>query len=165
MSGIEKTRTMLGETIDFNEYRRAWRKANPEKMRAQEKRRRDKNPEKIRAKNRASYKRNRKSRLQKANQKYINSDKDKLRDVRLRCAYGISLGDYLNMYLSQDGRCACCNIPRPSSGKSGLVVDHNHNTGKVRALLCMPCNVSIGQLGESSLRAHAVADYIDRWTK
>jgi hypothetical protein len=145
---------MPGEAIDFNEYRRAWRKANPEKVRAQQKRQRRKNPARIKAKNAASYLRNRDKRLKKV-KSYADAHRERYRDQRLQRQYGISLAEYLAMYANQNGRCSCCNAPRPSSGKTGMVVDHNHTTGEVRGLLCLQCNIAIGHLGESALRAES----------
>ena len=55
--------------------------------------------------------------------------------------YGLTLGAYQEMFTRQGGRCAICGAP---PGKRALAVDHNHETGEVRALLCARCNVGIG---------------------
>jgi hypothetical protein len=56
--------------------------------------------------------------------------------------YGLSLEDYANMSEIQNGRCKICNrLPAPNKR---LVVDHDHLTGVVRALLCNKCNVTLG---------------------
>lgn len=56
----------------------------------------------------------------------------------------------------QDGQCAICSeIP------SGLLcVDHNHETGEVRALLCRPCNLGIGNLKDSADRVEKALAYL-----
>jgi len=73
--------------------------------------------------------------------------------------YGISLEDYQQMYVAQEGRCAVC-----AGAVSGerMCVDHNHVTGKVRALLCRMCNKSLGGFGDSVERLQAAIDYLKR---
>ncbi len=63
------------------------------------------------------------------------------RRTRLR-RYGLTETAYREMLLQQGNACALCR--RPPLGKS-LAVDHDHATGKVRGLLCLPCNVGLGQ--------------------
>jgi len=63
------------------------------------------------------------------------------RDRRLRCEYGITSDQYDQMLSDQEGRCAICN-----DYMSVPCVDHNHETKKVRGLLCRACNAGIGQL-------------------
>jgi hypothetical protein len=46
------------------------------------------------------------------------------------------------MFQAQGGVCAICNQP-PSPGRN-LSVDHNHETGEVRGLLCVGCNTGVG---------------------
>lgn len=70
--------------------------------------------------------------------------------------FGLSLEQYDKMLKDQDYRCAIC---RSSSVNSKRVkrfsVDHDHKTGKIRGLLCTPCNRGIGLLGDSVQRAVA----------
>lgn len=54
--------------------------------------------------------------------------------------YGITRAQYLEMNDDQAGRCAICGKPPKTRD---LAVDHNHVTGKVRGLLCAPCNVGL----------------------
>lgn len=56
--------------------------------------------------------------------------------------YGITASDYRAMRRKQRDRCAVCR--RGHLGLRGLVVDHDHKTGKVRGLLCVQCNVMLG---------------------
>lgn len=57
---------------------------------------------------------------------------------RLKADYGITVGQYEEMLLSQEGLCYLCQKDAP------LVVDHDHATGKVRGLLCRECNLALG---------------------
>ena len=65
------------------------------------------------------------------------------RAYSLKRKYGISLSDYDAMEKSQSGACWICKKV-PSGKRRNLHVDHDHATGKVRALLCGPCNGSLG---------------------
>jgi hypothetical protein len=62
----------------------------------------------------------------------------------LRKNYGISLDEYEALVKSQNGVCAICL--RFPNANGVLHVDHDHETGRVRGLLCMSCNVAIGYL-------------------
>ena len=58
--------------------------------------------------------------------------------------YDMSENDYLQMYELQKGKCLICH-----NKYDLLCVDHNHNNGKVRGLLCDGCNRGIGFLKEN----------------
>lgn len=59
--------------------------------------------------------------------------------------YGITEGDYWEMFERQLGLCAICHKPESDIK---LAVDHDHETGEVRGLLCKRCNMAIGLLGD-----------------
>lgn len=69
--------------------------------------------------------------------KHIN----KLRDYHLKKNYGISLEDKIKMIESQEGRCKICNNEFTSTRSTH--VDHCHNTGKIRGILCHICNTKL----------------------
>lgn len=78
------------------------------------------------------------------------------RNMKLRSQYGIGISDYSRMLVQQDGRCAICR--GEPNGQGDLHVDHCHETGRVRGLLCANCNLGIGNLRDSPtivLAAHA----------
>lgn len=58
--------------------------------------------------------------------------------------YGLTLSEYEQMLSSQGRKCGICSSG--FSDKKIAVVDHNHQTGKVRGLLCKKCNLSLGYL-------------------
>lgn len=76
------------------------------------------------------------------------------RDRALRHSYGISLRQRDAMEVQQDGLCAICHT------SSHLHVDHCHDTGKIRGLLCGPCNRAIGLLDHDVRRIASAADYL-----
>lgn len=80
------------------------------------------------------------ARLFRAPAKYGNeSGKDGSRRKR----YGLTAEEFRAILASQDGKCAICAKPlEDTAGKRA--VDHDHQTGAVRGLLCVPCNGSLG---------------------
>jgi hypothetical protein len=83
----------------------------------------------------------------------------RLRELRLKREYGLSVAAFEAMKAEQRGRCAICK-GLPSGRSPVLHVDHDHVTGNVRALLCSPCNQGIGLLRDSHLIAAAAAKYL-----
>jgi hypothetical protein len=70
-------------------------------------------------------------------------EKDK--DLKLKRTYGIGYAEYLSMLDAQNGCCAICGTDDTGNRKA-FHVDHCHDTGKVRGLLCGNCNSGIGNL-------------------
>ena len=68
------------------------------------------------------------------------------RENNLEKKYGLSLEEYDNLLERQEGKCAICGTTENRGPGFRLVVDHNHDTGKVRGLLCNGCNTGIGNL-------------------
>ncbi len=81
------------------------------------------------------------------------------RDNHLKRTYGISLDEYNRMHEEQDHRCAICRRHQADHQKS-LHVDHDHETGEVRGLLCYPCNRAIAILGDSAESVQRAVDYL-----
>jgi len=72
----------------------------------------------------------------------------------------LSPEDYDRMYDEQDG-CAVCGRPDADDSGARLVVDHDHETGRVRALLCRHCNAGLGHFADDPDRLRAAAAYLD----
>lgn len=81
------------------------------------------------------------------------------RNQRLKLKYGITVEQYDQMLTNQNGVCACCGKP---PGKRRLHVDHNHQTGQIRELLCVNCNVAIGNVKEDPKLLQRLAEYLMR---
>lgn len=75
--------------------------------------------------------------------------------------YGLTQDQFDAMFTDQDGCCASCGDKLKDAGKS-THVDHDHKTGKVRALLCGYCNPALGLLKEDPERIRALAAYVER---
>ncbi len=78
-------------------------------------------------------------------------------DSRVCKVYGLAPGQYAEILAAQDGRCYICRWATGASKR--LAVDHCHETGRVRGILCGPCNQMIGRLGSDALRR--AANYLD----
>lgn len=63
----------------------------------------------------------------------------------LKVKYNVTQEQYDALLSKQNGSCAICN----KTTDYFLCVDHRHDTGKVRGLLCRSCNKAIGQLGDT----------------
>jgi len=80
---------------------------------------------------------------------------------RLRRIYGLSVAEREAMERKQGGACAVCKRLGTEFQK-GLVVDHCHATGVVRALLCTLCNTGIGCFRDRPAILRAAAKYLER---
>jgi hypothetical protein len=78
------------------------------------------------------------------------------REERLKQVYGLSLQDYNAMVAQQGGVCRICKT-KPARP---LFVDHCHASGKVRGLLCHPCNAALGFMRDDPVIAAAATDYL-----
>lgn len=90
---------------------------------------------------------------------------DKAKNIDLKKAYGIGLPEYQYMAKKQGYVCAICKRPNMGKDRAGLPrymsVDHCHETGKVRALLCEQCNRGLGIFLDSPDLLRAAALYIE----
>lgn len=76
--------------------------------------------------------------------RYRERHPDRRRDTLMRHKYGLSLREYDALIEAQHWQCAICKR------EAKLVVDHDHATGRVRGLLCNPCNTALGLLAENT---------------
>lgn len=82
----------------------------------------------------------------------------RVRERDLRRRYGLTLEGFAAMWRDAGGKCEVCRAGlRPGLG--GYAVDHHHGSGRVRGLLCEPCNVALGAARECPDRLHRLAGY------
>jgi hypothetical protein len=93
-------------------------------------------------------------------QDYLSS-RSKRRCQKLQRNYGITLEQYDEKLIQQNRQCSICGLTPEENGKA-LAVDHDHDTGKIRDLLCNNCNVVVGFLNERIDLCDKVKDYISR---
>ena len=65
------------------------------------------------------------------------------RKANLKHRFGMTLEEYDELFEAQNGGCAICGGSNASGRR--LAVDHDHETGTVRGLLCFECNVGLGK--------------------
>lgn len=100
-----------------------------------------------------------KDRWKSADKKY-RMDRYKSHRKYLLKNYGICQSEYDNILKDQNNGCAICGvIPENES----LSVDHCHETGKVRGLLCKPCNSAIGLLGDNPSGVFKALRYLEKF--
>jgi|SRR6185369_3578997 len=80
-------------------------------------------------------------------------------NTKLKARFGITLDEYLSILKQQNYKCLICGISHSYMGHR-LAVDHNHNTGKIRGLLCKGCNMGIGNFKENTSNLLKAVDYI-----
>ncbi len=78
--------------------------------------------------------------------------------------YGITLAKYRELWEQQGGVCAICGgegfIMNPNKHKLKLVVDHCHDEGHVRGLLCHNCNRALGLLQDNTTNMQRAVEYL-----
>lgn len=80
------------------------------------------------------------------------------RDTHLRRTFGITIEEFDAMLAAQGGGCAICGRAAPEG--TSLHVDHEHETGVVRGLLCFTCNGALGMFTENEGHLVRAADYV-----
>ena len=93
------------------------------------------------------YRDNNKEHIKKYNKEYNDQNKDDFRNYHLVKNYNITLNEYNELFLKQEGKCAICGRHQ-SELKHTLHVDHSHTTGLVRGLLCVKCNIGLGYVND-----------------
>ncbi len=119
---------------------------------------------------RTCRKENARSWREKNRNKYMSTIKawreknpDRVRAIRLRVKYGKDF-DYNALLTKQRGVCANtgCGNDGTESAHGRLIVDHCHDTGRVRGLLCNGCNVALGLAKEDPKRLAGLVEYAER---
>lgn len=89
---------------------------------------------------------------------------ERQRPYILKRKYGMTVAEYEAVLVAQGGVCAICRQPEMTRQGSGavfsLAVDHDHATGHVRGLLCVPCNRGLGFLRDSRQLLQAADRYL-----
>lgn len=122
------------------ERQRKWRAANPDKVKAQQQR----------------------SNRQKKLAGYYKENEQHIFERYLQRTYKIDLDKYNSLLTEQSGVCAICKNECPSGKR--LAVDHNHDTGEVRGLLCCKCNRGIGNLNDDLDRLRSAVVYLEKYS-
>lgn len=82
----------------------------------------------------------------------------------LKYMYGITFDAYTELLKKQAYKCRVCGTPEAELDRK-LAVDHDHVTGKVRALLCVSCNNGLGRFKDSPVLLRIAALYLEETNK
>lgn len=74
--------------------------------------------------------------------------------------YGLTTDEYKELYNNQNGKCAICGSDGSNGKWRKLYIDHNHESGKVRGLLCSNCNFAIGHFQDKPELLEKAAKYL-----
>ena len=117
--------------------------------------------ESLKEKRKVRYQKNRVVALAYAKKRYhekkgpiSEEKKDYLKWWHIKDRYGLTKDLFLEMFAAQGGLCAL------HCGRAAIAVDHCHKTGKIRKLLCKPCNTALGFIKENFDVALSLAKYI-----
>lgn len=122
----------------IKQYNRQWYKNNSECRKENTKQWKKDNPEKVR--------------------QWNKDNPRKRRQTRFKCSYGLSYEDWQEMWDNQDGKCAIC--AEPFKNPSSANVDHNHETDKIRGLLCQKCNLGLGLFNDNPRLVFKAFEYL-----
>lgn len=114
-----------------------WQEANPERAKELQREYRDRNRAEVRERGKKHYRENKDRALAQSR-------------VRKLKRYALTPESYAAMLAAQGGRCKICGSTKAvRTGEGSFSVDHCHETGKVRGLLCRRCNAALGGFRDS----------------
>lgn len=98
---------------------------------------------------------------------YYNDSERKLqyRKKYIEREFGIKYEQYDQMLEEQKGVCAICGCPETKPNAKYLAVDHNHETGIVRGLLCNNCNRALGLLKDNKEILQNAIKYLEKYER
>lgn len=130
------------------ENTKRWRNKNKEKVLFLEKKYRMENVEKCKAKDKKSYEKHKEARLEADKDYYWNGGgKQKARWRIIKRKYGITREEFNEVFERQGMACAICG--KRDFTEWTLNIDHDHETGRLRGILCNNCNIAIGLMKDN----------------
>jgi hypothetical protein len=92
---------------------------------------------------------------------WYRKNRDKIHTANKAAKYGLTEEQLASLMEAAGGVCAICRQPESYKGRT-LSVDHCHETGRVRGVLCSKCNAGIGFLGDKPETVAAALAYLQR---
>lgn len=87
--------------------------------------------------------------------------RERQRAANLMKKFGMTVAEYDALLEAQQSACAICRSSEPR-GRGRFHVDHDHNTGTVRGLLCNECNAGLGKFKDDPQLLEAAMTYLAR---
>lgn len=97
---------------------------------------------------------------------YNKKNPDARRNVDFKRKFGITVDEYNDLLMKQEGVCGICKNPETALDHRtkqirNMAVDHCHTTGKVRGLLCSKCNTALGSFKDNVEYLKAAITYLN----
>lgn len=92
----------------------------------------------------------------------------KSRMQAVKYKYGLEWDEFDALHKKCSGVCQICHKPLSMSADETMetaYVDHNHETGEVRGILCRVCNVGLGHLQDSKILLNNAIRYLDAYSR
>ena len=87
-------------------------------------------------------------------------------EEHLKYKYSLTINELMEALKNQNGGCAICEKELPdlmvyNNRRRGYAIDHNHETGKFRGILCFPCNSMLGMSQDNINLLRKAASYLE----
>jgi hypothetical protein len=142
-----------------------WRKKNTQKIRRSGKEWAKKNRNKI-LKSKKRYRNKYPERVKEQIKNWVNHNKRKYQRTKwarwIKQKYGLTKRSFDNLLKAQKGRCAICCDKQECGKRKQLYVDHSHDTGVIRGLLCFKCNVLLGMAQDDKSILKLAVQYLEK---
>lgn len=92
--------------------------------------------------------------------KWYEARKSIYKQRHLEKTYGLTLADLYKMIEDQDHGCAICKEDLSQRNPKNVHIDHCHDTGVVRGVLCSNCNMALGLLKDNTEVLEAAIRYL-----
>ena len=154
------------QRLNRNKFRREYRVKNKLRINGQQRAHYKKNRKEIRITAKKYYEENR-EKMCKAAKVYRLKNKDVGVNAKLMQAFGITFVQYKELLRGQGNKCAICQcfekrIDIRTNEVRRLAVDHNHETGKIRGLLCASCNTALGLFQDNPVLLMSAINYLNK---
>ena len=118
------------------------------------------NKERQKQNNKAYYKKNKEA-IKRKVRVYQKKHAKEIKLKIIRRLYGLTPKQYHNLLEIQKYSCAGCGVPQAELNKP-LFIDHAHPKGNVRGLLCMRCNMILGQADDNPEVLRRLIGYLEK---
>ena len=161
----EKARVRIAAWLEANRehhtnYCRAYYKVNKERINARNKAYFLAHIEQARASHQAYY-RAHKTQILNQQHDYNQAHPELIHKRTLKISFNLTPDDYDNLLKRQNGRCAICGATRPGHKRRYFSIDHDHETGKIRGLLCGYCNPGLGHFKDDVTLLRKAVTYLE----
>lgn len=109
----------------------------------------ERHPERVKAQNR------------EASRRHYARNRDAILARQRELKYGLTTDELAALLERAGGRCEVCGEEFTDERKGTSHIDHCHDTGAVRGVLCAPCNLALGNVRDDPTKLRMLADYVE----